>query len=290
MTIGLLVLFVLNKKILAYYSDIIYFFCIISLICFAYNHIWGVLPYISLGERMDGGSGFRVTSIIYTQLYNLNSQGLTFRNCGPFWEPGAFQGFVNLAITIELLSDKVRDKIWSFRMLIFVITVITTYSTGGYIVLALNFFYYLSTNKDLAMLNKIMLIGLFFMIALIVFLKTDFLYNKIVNDRGRLGTSSSDLFSNNILFTLFGYGFAEESIVQSDIKSASSVFNLFRYAGLIGVLLYYLPLIGVQISLKRLFYALVIFLIMMNEPFITSGVFWWSIPLLFPYISKNDLL
>ena len=140
------------------------------------------------------------------------------------------------------------------------------------------------------MLNKIMLIGLFFMIALIVFLKTDFLYNKIVNDRGRLGTSSSDLFSNNILFTLFGYGFAEESIVQSDIKSASSVFNLFRYAGLIGVLLYYLPLIGVQISLKRLFYALVIFLIMMNEPFITSGVFWWSIPLLFPYISKNDLL
>ena len=290
MTIGLLVLFVLNKKILAYYSDIIYFFCIISLICFAYNHIWGVLPYISLGERMDGGSGFRVTSIIYTQLYNLNSQGLTFRNCGPFWEPGAFQGFVNLAITIELLSDKVRDKIWSFRMLIFVITVITTYSTGGYIVLALIFFYYLSTNKDLAMLNKIMLIGLFFMIALIVFLKTDFLYNKIVNDRGRLGTSSSDLFSNNILFTLFGYGFAEESIVQSDIKSASSVFNLFRYAGLIGVLLYYLPLIGVQISLKRLFYALVIFLIMMNEPFITSGVFWWSIPLLFPYISKNDLL
>ena len=206
MTIGLLVLFVLNKKILAYYSDIIYFFCIISLICFAYNHIWGVLPYISLGERMDGGSGFRVTSIIYTQLYNLNSQGLTFRNCGPFWEPGAFQGFVNLAITIELLSDKVRDKIWSFRMLIFVITVITTYSTGGYIVLALNFFYYLSTNKDLAMLNKIMLIGLFFMIALIVFLKTDFLYNKIVNDRGRLGTSSSDLFSNNILFSSICYG------------------------------------------------------------------------------------
>ena len=26
----------------------------------------------------------------------------------------------------------------------------------------------------------------------------------------------------------------------------------------------------------------------LNEPFITSGVFWWSIPLLFPFIYKNS--
>ena len=286
MTIGLLVLLVLNKKFLVYYSDIIYFFCILSLVCFIYNHIWGILPYISLGESMDGGNGFRVTSIIYTQLYNLNSHGLVFRNCGPFWEPGAFQGFINLAITTELLSDKVRDRKWNLKMFICVITVITTYSTGGYIVLALNIIYYLFTNKNLAELDKIILLGLFLMVALIVFIETDFLYSKIVNDRGRLGISFSDLFSDSILFTLFGYGFAGESIMQSDIKSASSVLNLFRYAGLIGILLYYIPLIGVQISLKRLFYTIVIFLIMMNEPFITAGVFWWSIPLLFPYISK----
>lgn len=27
---------------------------------------------------------------------------------------------------------------------------------------------------------------------------------------------------------------------------------------------------------------------MMNEPFITAGVFWWGIPLLFPFIIQTD--
>ena len=110
MTIGLLTLLVVNYKFTKYYTNIIYFFCIVSLICFTYNHIFGVLPYINLGEGMDGGAGFRVSSIIYTQLYNLNNLGLMFRNCGPFWEPGAFQGFVNLAILLELLSGNDRNK------------------------------------------------------------------------------------------------------------------------------------------------------------------------------------
>lgn len=288
MSIGLLVLSILDEKFCKYYSDIIYFFCVLSLLCFTYNQIYGVLPFINLGQGMDGGKGFRVTSIIYTQLYNLNSQGLRLRNCGPFWEPGAFQGFINLALMIELLGTHVRNRSWHIRVLVFVITIISTYSTGGYIVLALNCVYYIISNKSLALSNKMFLFSSFMILALIVFLNTDFLYAKIATDQGRLGTSSSDLFSNNIFYTLFGYGFAEESIAQSDIKSASSILNLFRYTGLIGFLLYFIPMIGIQIHLKRVFFALEVFLIMMNEPFITAGVFWWSMPLLFSYICKTD--
>lgn len=287
-TIGILVLLSVNKKFTKYYSNIIYFFSVLSLICFAYNHIFGVLPYIDLGKSMDGGNGFRVTSLIYTQLYNLNSHGLNFRNCGPFWEPGAFQGFINLAIIIELLGHNDRNRRWYARMLVFAITVISTFSTGGYIVLAFNIIYFIISDKRIRNDNKTILLISFLLIALTIFFTTNFLYEKISNDQGRLGTSSSDLFSDNILYTLFGYGFAGESISQSSIKSAGSVLNLFRYTGLLGIILYYTPLIGVQISLKRLFYALIIFLIMMNEPFITAGVFWWGIPLLFPFIIQTD--
>lgn len=286
MTIGILILLSVNNKFTEYYSDIIYFFCILSLICFAYNHIFGILPYINLGNSIDGGKGYRVTSIVYTQLYNLNAQGLTYRNCGPFWEPGAFQGFINLAIIIELLGHNERNKKWYIRMIIFAITVITTFSTGGYIVLAFSIIYFIIFNERINNGNKTILLTLFLLIALILFFTTDFLYEKIDKDQGRLGTSFSDLFSNNILYTLFGYGFAGESISQSNIKSASSVFNLFRYTGIFGIIQYFIPLIGLQINLKRIFYALTIFLIMMNEPFITAGVFWWGIPLLYPYINK----
>lgn len=289
MTIGIFILLILNKKFSIYYSNIIYFFCILSLLCFIYNHTFGVLPYVNLGESMDGGKGFRVTSIIYTQLYNLNSHGLNFRNCGPFWEPGAFQGFINLAIMIELLGNKEKNKKWYLKMMIFVITIITTFSTGGFIALAFNLLYYIFSDKRLSKSVKIISLVSFLVLALIVFFNVDFLYNKISSNDDRLGVTLSDLFSDNIMYTLFGYGFTEESIMQSDINSASSVFNLIRYTGLFGILLYFIPLVGSKISTNRLFYVTMIFLIMMNEPFITAGVFWWSIPLLFPYISKNNL-
>lgn len=286
MTIGVLVLLLVKNKFAEYYSDIIYFFCIVSLLCFTYNHLFGVLPYIDLGESMDGGKNYRVTSLVYTQLYNLNVHQLCFRNCGPFWEPGAFQGFINLAIIIELLVNKDRDKRWYIRMLVFVISVITTYSTGGYIVLTLNVIFFLFSNYKLKRSSKIILAVAFLLVALYVFFKTDFLYDKLSNDQSRLGVSSEDLFSGNLLHILFGYGLAEESIAQSNIKSASSVLNLFRYSGLIGFLLYFIPIIGIKTDLKRIFFAVNIFLILMNEPFITAGVIWWSIPLLYPYLTK----
>lgn len=289
MAIGIFILLILNKKFSIYYSNIIYFFCILSLLCFIYNHTFGVLPYINLGESMDGGKGFRVTSIIYTQLYNLNSHGLVFRNCGPFWEPGAFQGFINLAITIELLSNKERSRSWYLKILIFIITIITTFSTGGYIALALNLVYYIFSDMRLSKNIKIISLISFLILAFILFFNVDFLYDKISSNDDRLGVTSSDLFSDNIMYTLFGYGFAEESIMQSDINSASSIFNLFRYTGLFGVLLYFIPFISSRLSINQLFYATMIFLIMMNEPFITAGVFWWSMPLLFPYINNTDL-
>ena len=287
-TIGLLTLLVVNYKFTKYYSNIIYFFCIVSLICFTYNHIFGVLPYINLGAGMDGGAGFRVSSIIYTQLYNLNNSGLSFRNCGPFWEPGAFQGFVNLAILLELLSGNDRNKQWHLRFAVFVITVITTYSTGGYVVLALNLIYYIVTNQRLIWNVRVLLLSITSIIAVFLFFNIDFLHNKISGDKGRLGTSAADLFSNNILCTIFGYGFSEESFTQSNIKSASSFFNLFRYTGIIGIALYYIPILGIKLNANRLYFLLTVFLILMNEPFITAGVFWWSIPLLFPFIYKSS--
>lgn len=288
MTIGLLTLLIVNCKFTKYYSNIIYFFCIVSLICFTYNHIFGVLPYVILGSGIDGDSGLRVSSIIYTQLYNLNNSGLTFRNCGPFWEPGAFQGFVNLAILLELLSGNDRNKQWHFRFAVFVITIITTYSTGGYVVLALNLIYYIFTTQRLSWNFKFLFLFIVSIIIIVIFFNIDFLYKKISEDKGRLGTSASDLFSNRIMCTIFGYGFSEESFSQSNIKSASSFFNLFRYAGIIGIALYYIPILSIKLNTNRLFFFLTVFLLFMNEPFITAGVFWWSIPLLFPFIYKNS--
>lgn len=284
--IGVITLLILGKKFIEYYSDIIFFFCIISLLGFAYNYIVGILPYMPV-VGLDDGHTFRVTSIIYTQLYNLDSLSLTYRNCGPFWEPGAFQGFVNLALALELLTADKRDKRWKIKILIFIISIITTFSTGGYIALALNILFLIFSSKSLHIERKIFLVVAFIFLALGVFFSTSFLYEKVSSDSGRLGVDFTDFFSENILYTLFGYGFSKASFEQSNIESASSVYNLIRYVGLVGFFLYFIPCIGLRLSFRRLYFVVIVFLILMNEPFITTGPFWWCIPLLSSlYIQK----
>lgn len=287
MFVGVITLLILDKKFIKYYSGIILFFCIISLLGFAYNYVVGTLPYMPV-VGFDDGHTFRVTSIIYTQLYNLDSLSLTYRNCGPFWEPGAFQGFINLALALELLTTDKRDKRWKIKIAVFIVTIITTFSTGGYIALALNILFLIFSSKSLHIESKIFLVVAFVFLALGVFFATSFLYEKVSSDSGRLGVDFTDFFSENILYTLLGYGFSKDSFVQSNIESASSVYNLIRYTGLAGIFLYFLPCIGLRLSFRRLYFVVIIFLILMNEPFITTGPFWWCIPLLSSlYIQKN---
>ena len=62
-----------------------------------------------------------------------------FRNFGIFYEPGIFQFYLNIALLIELFSNK---KINVFRVLVLTVAVITTLSTNGYISIVLVFFAY----------------------------------------------------------------------------------------------------------------------------------------------------
>lgn len=285
--VGILAILVLKDKFAQYYSKIIYLCCIISLICFTYNVMGGILPFITLSKNIDGGNIYRVSSFIYTQLYNpAEGGGLTLRNCGPFWEPGAFQGFINLALFFEFYKIPRITKKWLLKISIFIVTIITTFSTGGYIVLFVNLMYFLYNTADIRVNTKIILTSLFCLLVLYVFFTTDFLYSKVSLDNSRM-VGINDIFSENILYTLFGYGFAENSFNQSSINSASSVFNLIRYTGIVGLCLYFFPFIELQITKQRLYYLIIIFLILMNEPFITAGPFWMCLPLLFPYIKNK---
>jgi len=53
------------------------------------------------------------------------------RNCGMFWEPGAYQSFLNLAILLEILKPQINKN----RIIILVLAVLSTFSTTGYIAL-----------------------------------------------------------------------------------------------------------------------------------------------------------
>lgn len=83
------------------------------------------------GGWYTGMSFDRVNSIIvYNQIL-----GGEPRNSGMFWEPGAFQGYINL-VPLMFLSDlKYLWKIEKLRCTILLLALLTTFSTTGYIVL-----------------------------------------------------------------------------------------------------------------------------------------------------------
>ncbi len=276
-SIGIFIAILLDNKFYIYFSKIILFLSILSIGCYVCNCFGTIIPYIPVQETtLDGGNVFRVSSILYTQLYNIHSHGLTLRNCGPFWEPGAFQGFLNLAILLETLCNSKRNKQWYLKIIIFSITTITTFSTGGYIALFLNLVLIISTEKKINPNTRLSIILLFIAFAIFMFFSIDFLGEKIISDKGRLGVSSNDLGDGMLL--IFGYGFSDQSIKLSSIGSAGSLFNLIKYLGVVGLLIYCISIFQYPPTRYRVIFGIIVLTILMNEPFITTGPFWWSVP------------
>lgn len=123
-----------RKKFAKYYINTMAVICLISIPCFIIANTSESLARSLCQPGYDWKTRFGY-SVFYT--WGWNGTILT-RNSGPFWEAGAFQGFILLATLMLLYSVdngliKERRKKWLF--LLFVITIMTTGSTTGYILL-----------------------------------------------------------------------------------------------------------------------------------------------------------
>lgn len=115
---------------IAAYSLIIYLLCLFLppvkdyLMNFSRN-------FVSLEVEKAIYSGGGLNFIIYNFQADLPPIIMDFaRNCGPFWEPGMFAVYLNLALFFDLFFIKSQSKI---RYLILILALISTFSTGGII-------------------------------------------------------------------------------------------------------------------------------------------------------------
>lgn len=117
-----------------------------------------------------GGLGF-TTHLGLFRTSNLNG---TIRNAGVFWEPGAYQLFLNLVLFFYLKKNNFRllGKGTSKKRLvvvaILILTIISTMSTTGYLLLLINFLtLYVSSYKQIKRRNKV-LVGIPLLVGLAV--------------------------------------------------------------------------------------------------------------------------
>jgi hypothetical protein len=249
------VVLIAGKNFPKYFVRVMYFFSVISLFFYAFSFLPGAENfYINvLGELIpnlwaetDGFYRSKPNIVVFCFEPTLFTDG---RNSGPFWEPGGFAVF----LVIALLFNHMEDRSWrSKRNIIFVLCLLTTFSTAGYLAFA---FYIIFRNVERLRSN---IFYLFILVGLLVIFynfyeRVPFLQEKIKvniqsaesNTTSRFGSALADLqaFKKNPFFGLgragAKEGFISDTQFSVDNHRNNGIFDLLSTYGLIITIVYF---------------------------------------------------
>ena len=219
------------SNFLTSFLRLLFFLSLVSIFCYAFFLIFPSLEDALFVNKHfwdnPATSEFKKSLIVYNifrePLFGTDALGLFGlpRNSGPFWEPGAFGGYLTIGIALEMILFRK----FSPRVFVLLIALATTFSTAGYVstaVFFLLYFLFLETNKKKKLLIfPALLVGSFFLIADVDFLagkitgqiegfKESQTYKMQSDDDTRLGSTRLDLndFQRS---PLFGTGPSDET-------------------------------------------------------------------------------
>jgi len=189
---------ILGRNFTKYYVDIIYVLSIIGffiyipqLILPGFGRFLATSISPLLRNPLYAGDIWYAPDII---LYVFNSGVGTFRNCGAFWEPGAYAGFLVIAMIFHYLDSKtISDK----KSIVLILALLSTMSTTG--ILALGFFLVLFLGNRVAPIYKLILIPSLLAAIVIAFTSLDFLGDKISSQLDVSSTHHNTRFKSAVL-------------------------------------------------------------------------------------------
>ena len=110
------------------YIRVIIILSIISLLFYIIN----VISFYQLRSMAGQFNILSSGDIIHIGIHNFNNEAQAHRNSGIFWEPGAFAGYLVVALLLQFISSA---KIFSKYNILIITTILTTQSSTGYIAL-----------------------------------------------------------------------------------------------------------------------------------------------------------
>ena len=169
---------ILDKNFIFYYINILYYMALISFVFFfpflflpslGSFVVHSIVPLFSIFNIAHSG---HETVLIY----NLSHIDI-FRNSGPFWEPGAFAGYLLIAFMLNSMKEV---NILNKKNMVFLVAIVTTFSTTTFLALfTFLFFFYYKQIKNIVFKTAVVisLLG----IAFFAYTSLDFLGKKIEN-------------------------------------------------------------------------------------------------------------
>lgn len=219
----------LGSKFFRLYPKIIYHLAVVGLLIYGITLIPGIGDFLLNSISPIFVSPFDESGQFYKAhrtmlVYNLEHVE-SLRNSGPFWEPGAYAIFLIFAQILRYDGRNFFDK----QGIILFVSVITTFSTSGYIGEFL-FLMMILLNKR-SLLSKIaipvLLVAGFFIYSEVDFLERKIEQNIIVadyNTSSRFGSAVAD-FYDFIESPIIGYGRGEQRYAGRKYVSFSAEFH-----------------------------------------------------------------
>lgn len=136
---GTTVMWVLKERFRGAYLKVIYFFAAVSLVFYALEFVGIKVPdLVHIAPN-------RNSILIFSSLNNVEE----LRNCGPFWEPGAFSCYLILVPLLYIDNLKAFVVNNKKKAIVLLLALITTISTTGYICLfVIIIYYYMMQSKN----------------------------------------------------------------------------------------------------------------------------------------------
>lgn len=285
--IGVLIMMEVSRKFAKIYLDIMVVVAGISIPLFFYNEYVGFIPGIPF---TDIGTSL----VVYTQLFS-DYGGFIHRNAGMFWEPGAYQGYLNFAILFCLLMNNGATRIFmNWKFVVLLIALFTTKSTTGYVVLAFIILYYYHYYYRGNLMAKLLFLLFFTCVFMYAYYSLEFLGDKMHMHMNR-GQDEEGRFNDFVRFGSYIYNYfflGNPTIVGTTIVTGNGFLSFLFYYGIWGILYYFIALwhnIHQQVDLHTTaFFVGVTFISLQGEGFIYFPCY-----LAWPFIQlsmKNKIL
>ena len=285
--------------------------CYINVMCFiALTSIpFFIISIVSPGlAKSLASTSFHWTNAYeYSWFYTWGRGGnIIQRNGGPFWEAGAFQGFIILALLFLLYRGKNDDldirelKPARFQFILFCITILTTKSTTGYILLmvvVVCFYKDVIRILNVTRRNKkyVLLVAALMSIVMIGYIVYS---GNIANKLNNVYSDSAAIRGNDVVMSLFLIGQAGlVGLGPTVIKNSyESMFNMVNNSvGLLSMTYTYGMLFAVYLVvyflkwLKRFFdangFQLFVYVLIFAVLHMTEGL--WFLPVYILTIMNN---
>lgn len=218
---------------------------IISLIAF---FLGGIIKSIGFIPTVTNTADNTYKTLFFTNIPV--SDSLSRRNLGPFWEPGVYQYYLNIALIFTLHKE---SKTMSYDVILFIVTLLTTLSGAAILPLPFIFLAYVLNSKDRKNIKPYIYVIVFLFLGLLL-LQTgmfDEIINKILGkeddglSRGfRIGSAVANI-KMAIKYPFFG----ADPTLQGELR-AETIQSLNGYAteGNTNTLLGYASYFGIFVA------------------------------------------